>query len=198
MTKEKLLHTIAVNGYNVGFGAKKNFASHDIIAKLPSWIGFVTLAIGILQLGYSALGNNKELSAVLILVSVASLYISIYNSSSDKFEKEGIRCTQLFNQLRDLYFVVQSQNKNNYTQEKEMLDKIMADFYSETISKQVFLSQWYAHFKFYYEMQIDWIDEQLKFKFFKDKFPNSLKSFILIIIISSLITICYEYFRNIQ
>lgn len=198
MTKEKLLHTIAVNGYNVGFGAKKNFASHDIILKLPSWIGFVTLAIGILQLGYSTLGNNKELSAILILVSVASLYISIYNSSSDKFEKEGIRCTQLFNQLRDLYFSVQSQNKNDYTNEKVMLDTIMADFYSATISKQVFLSQWFAHFKFFYEMQIDWVDEQLKFKFFKDKFPNSLKSFLFVITISLLIIVCYEYIRNIQ
>lgn len=193
MNKEKLLHSLAANGYNVGFGAKKNFASHDIIVKLPSWIGFITLGIGILQLGYASLGNNKELSAALILVSVAALYISIYNSSCDKFEKEGIRCTKLFNQLRDLYFLVQSQNKSDYAIEENKMNSIMDDFYSATIAKQVFLSQWFAHFKFFYEMQIDWVDEQLKFKFFKDKFPNSLKSFFIIILLSTTIILIYEY-----
>lgn len=197
MKKEELLKSIAINGYNVGFGAKKNFASHDIVLKLPSWIGFITLAIGILQLGYNNLGTNKELSALLIIISFAALYINIYNSSSDKFESEGVRLTKIFNQLRDLYYIVKVDTKSDFESEKKRMDEIMLEFYSNTISKQVFLSQWYAHFKFFYEMQIDWIDEQLKFRFFKDKLPNSLKSLLLVIVVILLTILYYGHFKNI-
>lgn len=194
MTKEKLLKTIATNGYNVGFGAKKNFASHDIVVKLPSWVGFITLAIGILQLGYSNLGNNKELSAILILISVASLYIGFYNSSIESFQKEGDRLIIIFNKLRDLYYTVETTTKQNYSAEKTEMDNLMTEYYSHNIAKQVFLSQWFAHFKFFYETQIDWIDKELEFKFFKDKFPNSLKSTIILLILALASFIAYEYF----
>lgn len=183
MTKERLLLSIATNGYNVGFGAKKNFASHDIVVKLPSWIGFVTLAIGILQLGYASLANNKELSTILILISVASLYIGVFTSSIDKFQKEGDRLIQIFNKLRDLYYTVESSSKDDYSIEKAQMDELMCEYYSNNIAKQVFLSQWFAHFKFFYETQIDWVDKELDFKFFKDKIPNSLKSALIIILI---------------
>ena len=198
MKKDDLLRSIATYGYNVGFGAKKNFASHDIVVKLPSLIGFTTLAIGIIQLGYSSFSENKELSTALILISVISLYISVYNSDAEKFEKEGIRLTKIFNKLMDSYYIVKSSTKDDFAKEKLELDEIMKDFYSNTITKQVFLSQWFAHFKFFYEMQIEWINEQLNFKFFKDKLPNSLKIFFILILITSIIFICYEYFGNIS
>ncbi|OOV25799.1 hypothetical protein BXU11_14095 [Flavobacterium sp. LM5] len=196
MTKDKLLKNIAMNSYNVGFGAKKNFASHDIVVKLPSWIGFITLSIGILQLYYSVLGSNKELSVLLILISVASLYLSVFNSNIEKFEKEGVRETQIFNKLKNLYFTVKSESKNDFTEEINKMDEIMNEFYSETITKQVFMSQWYAHYKFFYEMQIDWIDDELKFNFFKDKIPNSLKHLLIIILILTVIYFSNEYFGN--
>ena len=194
MNKDKLLHTLANHGYNIGFGAKKNFASHDIVVKLPGRIGFIVLAVGILQLGYTNLGCNKELSTLLILISVASLYISSYNSSTEKYEQEGVRLTRIFNQIRDLYYSVESSTKSDFEDEIKQMNEIMSDFYSNSISKQVFLSDWFAHFKFFYQMQIDWIDQQLKFKFFRDKFPNSLKTTILFCIILILIIISYEYF----
>lgn len=195
MTKEMVLKSLATNGYNVGFGAKKNFASYDVVIKLPSWIGFITLALGIIQLGYPVVGNCKWLSTILILVSVAALYINVFNSTADNFEKEGIRLTQLFNKLRNLYLKVKSSDKNDFTEELNEMNSIMDDFYSNVISKQVFLSQWFAHFKFFYEMQIDWVDEQLKFGFFKDKIPNSLKSAIIVLLIIFLIFVYYEYIR---
>jgi hypothetical protein len=195
MTKEMLLKSLATNGYNVGFGAKKNFASYDIIIKLPSWISFLVLAIGIIQLGYPIIGNCKWLSTILILVSVAALYVNVFNSTVENFEKEGIRLTKIFNQLRNLYLQVESETKTNFTCEVTEINSIMVDFYSNVISKQVFLSQWFAHFKFFYEMQIDWIDEQLKFKFFKDKVPNSFKIILIFFSISLLIFAYYEYIR---
>jgi hypothetical protein len=195
MTKEMILKSLATNGYNVGFGAKKNFASYDLVIKLPSWIGFITLALGIIQLGYPVIGNCKWLSTILILVSVAALYINVFNSTADNFEKEGIRLTQLFNRLRNLYLKVKGSDKNDFIEEVNEMNSIMNEFYSNVISKQVFMSQWFAHFKFFYEMQIDWVDEQLKFKFFKDKVPNSLKSAIIVLLIIFLIFVYYEYIR---
>lgn len=195
MKKEMVLKSLATNGYNVGFGAKKNFASYDLVIKLPSWIGFITLALGIIQLGYPVIGNCKWLSTILILVSVAALYINVFNSTADKFEVEGIRLTKLFNRLRNLYLKVKSSDKNDFTDEVNEMNGIMEEYYANVISKQVFMSQWFAHFKFFYEMQIDWVDEQLKFGFFKDKVPNSLKIILVLLFVSFLILAYYEYIR---
>ncbi len=190
-----VLKSLATNGYNVGFGAKKNFASYDLVIKLPSWIGFITLALGIVQLGYPVIGNCKWLSTILILASVAALYINVFNSTTDSFEKEGIRLTKLFNRLRNLYLKVKSSDKNDFTDEVNEMNGIMEEYYANVISKQVFMSQWFAHFKFFYEMQIDWVDEQLKFGFFKDKVPNSLKIILVLLFVSFLILAYYEYIR---
>ncbi len=190
-----VLQSLATSGYNVGFGAKKNFASYDLVTKLPSWIGFITLALGIIQLGYPVIGNCKWLSMILILVSVAALYINVFNSTANKFEVEGIRLTKIFNKLRSLYLKVKSSENDDFEQEIAEMDAIMDDYYSNVISKQVFLSQWFAHFKFFYEMQIDWVEEQLNFGFFKDKFPNSLKFILVLLFISFLILAYYEYIR---
>lgn len=195
MKKEMVLKSLATNGYNVGFGAKKNFASYDLVIKLPSWIGFITLALGIIQLGYPVIGNCKWLSTILILVSVAALYINVFNATADKFEEEGIRLTKIFNKLRNLYLKVKSSEKDDFEEEITEMNTILEDYYSNVISKQVFLSQWFAHFKFFYEMQIDWVDEQLKFGFFKDKVPNSLKFILVLLFISFLILGYYEYIR---
>jgi hypothetical protein len=197
MNKESLLKEIATNGYNVGFGAKKNFASYDILIKLPSWVGFVSLSIGILQLGYDSLGGNKELSAFLIIISVAIMYLNSFNAKIDDFNEEGIRLTKLFNSLRLLYFKVKDSDKENYNTDSIELKEILTEYYSKSITKQVFMSQWYAHYKFFYEMQIVWVDEQLKFKFIKDKVPASLKIIVSITIIVTIIYAIYEYIRNI-
>lgn len=195
MNKEQILKALAKHGYNVGFGAKKNFASYDIVTKLPSWVSFLILAIGIIQLGYPQFAT-KAISIALILLSIAIIFVGFYNSSVNDFEEEGKRLTGIYNQLQNLYHKVHSSDQSQFTSEVNEMNKIMDDFYSKTISKQVFLSNWYAHFKFFYEMQIDWVDEQLKFRFFKDKFPNSLKSTLFVIIIIVLTVFINEYIRN--
>ncbi len=45
MTKDDLLKDIAETGYNVGFGAKRHFATYNITQKIPSVIGFVSLRL---------------------------------------------------------------------------------------------------------------------------------------------------------
>lgn len=47
MNKENLLKLIAESGYNLGYGAKKHFATFDLIEKLPGWLGFLAFAVGI-------------------------------------------------------------------------------------------------------------------------------------------------------
>ncbi|MDD2815100.1 MAG: hypothetical protein PHP00_05095 [Thiotrichaceae bacterium] len=51
MTKEDLLiKSIADTGYNVGFGAKKHFATYDIVEKMPGFINFISIVFGIYAL----------------------------------------------------------------------------------------------------------------------------------------------------
>jgi SMODS and SLOG-associating 2TM effector domain 6 len=174
MDKAGLLRTIAETGYNVGFGAKKTFATFDIVEKGPGWIGLISFVVGLFGLVYELLAT-KVPSAILLTAGVAALYISFYKSRD--YEDVGIKLIQLFNRLRDLYREVDGGADLAASQAK--LAQIEADFYGVTISKQIFLSDWYAHYKFFAQTQIDWIDEQLKFKLWKDMTPLSGKILIV-------------------
>ncbi|WPO78202.1 SLATT domain-containing protein [Flavobacterium sp. KACC 22761] len=198
MNQNDFLNTLAQKGYDIGFGAKKNFSSYDIINKLPSWVGFISLAIGIVQIAYENIAFNKELSILLIFVGIAIVYIDVFKDKADDYNNEGIRLTRIFNATRDLYYLAKGDNNFVYQNYDVRYQALLNDFYSNTLSKQVFMSQWFAHYKFFYEMQVGWIEEELKLKFFKDKVPNSLKTLILIIFIIILICISYEYRANIQ
>jgi len=205
MNKKQFKKEIAENAYNVGFGAKKHFASYDIITKFPNWISFICLSIGIIQIAYPTFPNPKEVSLTLIIVSIAGLYLNFSSKEEiNQYRSSGEKLTQIYNKLRQLYLTIEASESDSFENEKEELSSLLSSFYETSITKQIFLSQWYAHFKFFYEFQIDWIDKELHFKFWKDKFPNSLKYliffiffiFILFFAINTLPSI-YEYFRNI-
>lgn len=196
MTKDKLLKNLATNGYNIGFGAKKHFASYDIITKCPYWVSFVTLSVGVLQLGYPEFNYNKEISIGLIITSIASLFLNFFNSEKNQYDSVGIELTQMYNGLRSLYYHVKDCDKTDFEAEEKEMNELMNKFYSTAISKQVFLADWYAHFKFFGEMQIDWVDEQLKFRFFKDKVPSSFKIFVVIIVLVSLVIVVLILFNG--
>lgn len=199
MTKQEFLKELATTGYNIGFGAKKNFSSFDLINKLPTWFGIVSLFIGLCQLGFPDMPCQKTISILLIVASVSLIYMEFYKSDVTKYEEEGKRLTELFNKTRQMYFSVKDDSQFVYGTYKADYENLMSSFYSNSISKQVFMSQWYAHIKFFGETQIDWMDEQLKFRFFKDKVPGSLKAFFLILIfVTVLIFIgygCCKYFQ---
>lgn len=194
MTKDKLLKNLATNGYNVGFGAKKHFASYDIITKFPYWISFVTLSVGVMQLGYPEFDYNKEVSIGLIITGIASLFLNFFNSDKNQYDLVGIELTQMYNGLRSLYYRVKGSEGTDFEAEEKEMDELVNKFYSKAISRQVFLADWYGHFKFFGEMQVDWVDEQLNFKFFKDKIPNSFKIFVLLIIVIVLIALILQLF----
>jgi SMODS and SLOG-associating 2TM effector domain 6 len=172
MDKNDLLKSIAESGYNVGFGAKKHFATYDIVDKVPGAIGFVSTSFGVFALIYEQL-STKILSASLVILGIVGLYISFYDSSKSDYAEVGVLLTKLFNKLRDLYRTTKSADPSMIPQLEKELSDIEDQYYSNSKSKQILFSDWFAHYKFFWQHQIDWVDEQKKFKLFRDKIPLS-------------------------
>lgn len=170
MTKDDLLKDIAETGYNVGFGAKRHFATYDITQKVPSVVGFVSIAIGILALFNEAL-TAKWLSASLIILGVLAICISVYDQRKEKYAEVGSKLTSVFNRLRTLYYSVKGATNSQLPAFTAELISIQTELADIAICDQILGSNWYAHYKFFWEHQIDWIDEQKKFRFWRDKIP---------------------------
>ncbi|WP_347331024.1 SLATT domain-containing protein [Marinimicrobium locisalis] len=174
MNKSDLLRSIAEKGYDVGFGAKKHFATYDIIEKTPGLIGFSSMAFGIFALAEREISTELT-SATFIVLGVIGLYISLYNQEKSDYEQSGVALTKIYNELKALYFKVKSLGENdNVLVYQEKLYEIEARYYAASITKQILFSNWYAHYKFFWEMQIGWLNEQLSFRFFRDMIPLSL------------------------
>lgn len=177
MDKDGLLKSIAETGYNVGFGAKKHFATFDIIEKVPGFIGFASIAIGIFSLVCEPL-STKLPSACLTIAGVCAVYIALYNHRKSDYERVGIELTKLFNELKMLYRGVQS--GADVAAGVVSLKAIESSYYAHAISNQIVFSDWYAHYKFFAQQQIDWVDEQKKFTW-RDKFPLSLILTVMVV-----------------
>ncbi|MEQ4517697.1 MAG: SLATT domain-containing protein [Pantoea agglomerans] len=190
MKKNDLLAHIASAGYNVGFGAKKTFATFDIVSKIPGWIGIISLAVSILGL-YMEEMSSKHIAAVFIILSIGSLYINFYDGDKSKYEEAGKKQTAIFRKIERLYYDAKSDDEPDSVKYIEQLNILMKEFDETTITKQICGSNWYAHYKFFSEMEKRWIEEQLSLTFWKDKFPNTLKLFIFIIICTIFIWIIY-------
>lgn len=184
MNKSDLLKSIAEKGYDVGFGAKKHFATYDIIEKAPGLIGFSSMAFGILALAVKGL-STELISAIFIVLGVIGLYISLYDHKKSSYEQSGVALTKLYNELKALYLKVKNiDEESDFSELQKELSDIENRYYPACISKQILFSNWYAHYKFYWEHQIEWVNEQLKFRLFRDKIPLSLWITILVTVIA--------------
>jgi len=171
MNKVNLLKMIAESGYNLGYGAKKHFATFDLIEKLPGWMSFIAFVIGIYALFIPPLATN-QVSAVMILFGISSLYITAYNAEKQKYEEGGVRLTECYNRLRSMYYEVHSlANDADFSTYVTEHNAIYSGAFAHTFSKQIFLSDWYAHYKFFWQQEIQWIDEQKHFTLLRDKLP---------------------------
>ncbi|WP_295876973.1 SLATT domain-containing protein [uncultured Zhongshania sp.] len=183
MNKSDLLKSIAEKGYDVGFGAKKHFATYDIIEKAPGLISFSSMAFGILALAVKGL-STELISAIFIVLGVVGLYISLYDHMKSSYEQSGVALTKLYNELKALYLKVKNiDEESDFSELQKELSEIENRYYPACISKQILFSNWYAHYKFYWEHQIEWVNEQLNFNFIRDKIPLSLWLTILVIVI---------------
>lgn len=184
MKKELFLKQLAENGYNVIYGAKKHFSTYDTVVKVPSRIAFVTLTIGIWQIYKPSFLYNTEMSLLLIIASIIALSISQYNSEKEKYREIGNRLIKIHNELRNLYYQVKSSDKtyfNDESIESVRMNELLEEFYKISISKQIFLSDWIAHYKLFFQSQYEWIDEQKNFNW-KDKLPLSFRIVVIALI----------------
>lgn len=189
MDKKIFLKSVAEHGYNVYFGAKKHFATYDIVEKVPGWIAFITLCIGIWQIYAPTFAFNKEVSMLIIFVSIAALLINQYVTKKDEYRDNGNQLIAIHNDLKSLYYQVQSSSTPTVTQtHQDTLQELLNRYYAVSIPKQIFLSDWYAHYKFFCQSQYEWINEQKNLTW-KDKIPFSARIFLatLFLIFSLLI-----------
>jgi hypothetical protein len=174
MTKDGLLKMIAESGYNIGYAAKKHLATFDIVEKVPGWLALLSIAAGIGGLFIPAL-EQKFVSAAFLVLGIASLFINFYMQDKDKYAKAGDRLTGKLHELRALYqHVKATPDTADFTTFAATHDQIQADALSMGIPKQIFLSDSYAYYKFFWQAQTSWMDEQLRFKFWRDKMPLGL------------------------
>lgn len=173
MKQDLLLKMIAETAYNVGYSAKKNLATFDIIEKLPGWIGLISLGVGIFSLFVTDLAVNW-VSASFILIGLASTSLNAYFPEKSKYAENGTKLTSLFHDLRIMYYEIKSLPiSSDLIIFVEKLKLIQTQAIQIQSTKQVFLSDWYAHYKFFWQMQIEWIDEVRPFSLWRDKLPLS-------------------------
>ena len=153
-----------------------------MVAKLPGIRGFLSMAIGVFALYIDAL-SAKHLSASFIVLGIVGLYISFYNANKGNYIKAGEKLTQLFNNLKQLYFTVKTAEQNELISHQEKLSNIEKEFSESCVCKHLIFSGWYAHYKFFWQQQIEWIDEQKNFKFLRDKVPLSLSVTMVVFIV---------------
>src|SRR5258706_4190085 len=112
MTKQDLLKDIADTAYNVGFGAKKHFATYDMTTKMPGLIAFISTGFGVFGLVFDIL-TTKALSATFIVLGIMGICITLYDHKKEKYADAGTKLTNLFNRLKALYFNVKATPKTD-------------------------------------------------------------------------------------
>lgn len=186
MNRSLLLKAICDTAYNVGYGAKLNFSTLDIAEKIPGFLGFVSLGIGVYALIKPALAG-PEVAAMMILIGIISVYLAPYQVEKEKYDAAGKQLTSQYNALKKLYLVAKSRSDSDDLNDliKEH-DAIQAETVNQSHSKQVLFSDWYAHYKFFWQQQIGWVDEQKHFSFFRDKVPLTAWIALLVSLIGAL------------
>ncbi len=184
MSQASLLKNIAETGYNVGFGGRKHWATYDIVEKVPGFIGFLGTAVGIFALVYDSL-SAKNISATMAVIGIIGIYISVYDSKKSEYEKSAVELTKIYNSLRDLYRKVQSLPADaDFTACQSELSGLEERYYIASISKQILFSDWYAHYKFFWQYQIDWVNEQKSFSLVRDKVPLTAWLALAVLLVS--------------
>lgn len=187
MNKSNLLKLLAESGYNLGYGAKKHFATLDLIEKAPGWLGFFALVVGVYALFIPPLATN-EVSAVMIVFGVMSLYITNYDSKKEDYDKAGVHLTRVYNDMRTLYYEVKSlPEETDFSAHVGRHKSLYDSAFEHAVSKQIFLSDWYAHYKFFWQQQIEWIDEQKHFSLLRDKLPLTFSAAVVVSLVLAVV-----------
>jgi hypothetical protein len=183
MDNNNLKKHIAETGYNVGYSAKLHFASFEMIEKLPGVISFISMAFGVYALAFSEL-STKFMSSTLLVLGLVGIYISLKNGDKNSYEEKGIILTGLFNELKHLMADAKEQSDQAASVSDKLIN-IENRYNQSCASHHIMFATWFAHYKFFWEQQIEWIAEYRSFGFWRDKVPLTLwvTIFVLLIIV---------------
>lgn len=155
-------------------------------------ISIVTLTVGVIQLGFNIPEfNNKIISVLLIFIALVAIFVNQYGNKKKKYVNAGIALNTIYQQLRTLYFKVEDTEEDDKARLQELeqrFDELTHQFSKTGVTHQIMFSDWYAHYKFFVQLETDWIEKQRPFKF-KDKIPLGLRWVIFIIIASIIVSV---------
>ena len=184
----KLLIKIAQKGYNVAYGANVNFATYDIVKRIPGYVSFLSITVGVLGLVFPTF-TEKIVSVFILILGIASVYIERFTANIDSYSNRGITNTDQLNKLKNLYFEVKGMpDSADFSSIEARYNAIEDEFNAGSQSHQIVFSNWFAHYKMFCEKDkdMDWIDEQLHFHWWKDKIPKSahLVIYVMLLVIA--------------
>ena len=192
MNKESLLKEIATKGYVISYAANLNFATYDIVTGLPPKVTFLSLAISIIGLVCSEI-STYWITVPILLMSIACIYTERYAKDINKYGERGRENTHQWNKLKELYLKVKNCNEGtDFLEEFKELNAISDDFNRKSEYDQIFFAKCFANYKLFCEKDYHWMDEQLHFTFWKDKFPSSLKAFLFFVLMFATVMFCVK------
>lgn len=182
----KLLQSeIASAAYSIGFGAKVHFATMEIAIKASGWINFIILGIGIFALVTPAL-TAPDLAATLVVAGVIPLYLAYYQDRASDYDARAKDLLNKFYDLQSLCARAGSADDAELSKIRGQMEDIRREAKKVANYRQIFLSGWLAHLKFWGQSESAWIEVYRvpKITFLKDKVPRSLLILILALAIT--------------
>lgn len=183
MERHTLRKKSARLGYNLGYGAKRHFATHDIVGKVPAYFGVVTFAFGIIFLKYPNTLMSDIVSMLTSALGFAIFYLNFYTNDLSLYEEIGKKINIFYHNSLSIFEKAESCPENELDGLAKELDLINDEFQKISIYKQVFLSNELAHFKLFGESQSEWFVKELKLGFWKDKIPALWRIYALILLL---------------
>ncbi|EYA62460.1 SLATT domain-containing protein [Bacteroides fragilis] len=188
----ELLIKIAQKGYNVAYGANINFATYDIVKKIPGYVSFLSIIVGILGLVYPPFAE-KYVSVFILILGIASVYIERFTPNIDSYSNRGIANTDQLNKLKNLYFEVKRMSDSaDFSTIEARYTAIEDEFNASSQPDQIVFANWLAHYKMFCEKDMSWMDEQLHFHWWKDKIPMTAHIVIYILLLSIFVYYCVK------
>lgn len=183
MTEQTVTKQIAREYYNVIYGAKLNFASFDTCEKLPSFISFLSLALGVLALSFDSF-NNKVLASFLLIAGIVGLMLKPREMLKEKYLDAGVKLTVISKSLELLH----SQDMLPDEERRRQLETLQEQHHAVLQPPPILLTSWFAHYKLFFEHNNKWFCTELGLTW-KDKIPFTLRTTIITLLVSVLIYI---------
>lgn len=188
MTRDELLNEIAQKGYNISYSANLNFATYDIYTKVTKYISFFSLIGGVLPFIYPEFFGTKFVATCLLLIGIIGVYIEQFTDTIECYAQRGAEDTKRLNELKVLYYSSKDDTRVENREFPNGYSEILEVFYSQSETKQLVFSGWFAHFKMFSQKKHEqlWIEQQLGLSWWNDKLPGSFKLTLLFLFVCQL------------